>query len=644
MTVGASRGEPGGMGLHRVHWQPTGFLRKVETMSLAKKVVVVGLDSAGSRLTERYIAEGLLPNMAKVKEKGTYLDALCPFPTITPPGWTTISTGVWPGTHGITGFYTHHGGEPLDRNRWGSGFDSRECQVEFLWEMAEREGIGSILLNYPASWPPRTKKVWQVAGCGLGKENYLKLNDGQLFATEDVPLATQMELRPASGWKGMKGDGEFMEAELKVESKYGEAKSYWLLAGEEVSLHGSKDCSDELGTLPAGAWSEWMKTKLAGKEGEVAAALRMKVLEYDRAAGRIRVFLPEVFPIEGFTEPAELSGELVENVGPFLEEPAHVGINQGFIGDEEFLELVEYQDSWYAKAATHLMKSKDWGVLFLHAHGIDYAQHLYLRYLGRDKGKEACLRRAYASADAMVGQIYEAADDETLFVVVSDHGATCSPGDDIDLYGILKDAELASYEEPFPGLRQFDWAKTKAIPNRSSYVYVNLKGRDPEGCVEPEDYEAVREEVLHVLQSYREPQTQESPFFAVMSKEEARAWGLYGEGVGDVVYSLRPEHASEHGKQHPAARRGITSMESLMMMAGPGVKQNHRSEAVAFLTDVVPTICHLTDLPVPPRCEGGVICDALVEPNAPIRRLKKLERDQETLAKALAEHRRLTHS
>jgi len=613
-------------------------------MSVAKKAVVVGLDSAGSRLTEKYMAEGLLPNMQRIKEKGVYLDALCPFPTITPPNWATISTGVWPGTHGITGFYTHHPGDPLDTSVWGSGFDSRESAVEFLWEMAEKEGVASILVNYPASWPARTKKVWQVTGCGLGKENELKINHGQLFTTEDVPLASPIELQPCTGWTGLEGDGEFLEAELRFELKGGRETVYYLLAGNEATLHGKKDRADVLARLQDGAWSDWITDEFELEGGTVGGAFRLKLMGYDRRAKRIGVYLPEVFPTAGFTEPPELAAELVEKVGPFLEEPGWVALNEGLVTDEEFLELMDYENAWLAAAARHLMATKDWGLLFLHAHGIDHAQHKYLRHFSAGKENEAKLKRAYASADRLVGQIYDAVDDDTLFIVVSDHGATSDGADDIDVHAILKDAGLLAYDEPFPGLREIDWANTRAAPNRSTYIYVNLKGRDPNGAVGPDEYEGVRDDVVHCLRSYTHPTTGECPFAFVMTREEARVLGLYGEGVGDVVYSVYPEYSSEHGRQHPAAQRGVTSIESLLIITGPGVKQGHRSRAIAHLTDVVPTICYLTGLPVPPKCEGGVIYDALTDPNANLSEMKKLIKERDALAKAYREYKRLSHS
>ena len=614
------------------------------TMSVARKAVLVGLDSAGSRLTEEFINRGLLPNLKRIKDNGVYMRAICPFPTITPPNWATIATGTWPGTHGITDFYTHHPGEPLDKIVWGSGFNSRECQVEFIWEMVAKEGGRSILVNYPASWPPRTKDVWQILGCGLGRENEFKLNMGQLFTTDDRPFVTTIELKPATQWKGLDAANDCKEAELTFEYPGVEAKIYYLLAGENLSLHESRDASAVVAKLPLEGWSEWIRGDFPTEKGTVPGAFRLKTVTYDRGSGELSIFLPEVFPTKGFTEPPELCEELINEFGPYIEEAGWVPRNEGLATDEEFLELMEYQNNWYSSAVPYLMKNKEWKLLYLHAHGIDHAQHAFLRNLDDSKDNEDKLIRAYQSADALVGSVYDAIDEDTLFIVVSDHGATSGGKDDIDMFEILKEGGFLAYDEPFPGLREIDWATTRAVPNRSTYIYVNLEGRDPNGCVKKTDYESTRDEIVRYLRKYRHPQSGESPFAFLMTREEARVIGLRGDGTGDIVYSTYPEYSSEHGRQHAAAQKNRTSIESLLILSGPGMKKGCNSDANVFLTDVVPTICHLTDIPVPPKCEGGIVYDALEDPNFGLTAAKKLSRDRAALERAIKEYKRLSHS
>ena len=75
-------------------------------MSL-KRAMLLGLDGADPVIIKRMIAEGRLPNMKKVMEQGAHtenLDMMGVFPTVTPPNWTTLATGNYPKTHGITCF------------------------------------------------------------------------------------------------------------------------------------------------------------------------------------------------------------------------------------------------------------------------------------------------------------------------------------------------------------------------------------------------------------------------------------------------------------------------------------------------------------------------------------------------------------
>ena len=130
----------------------------------------------------------------------------------------------------------------------------------------------------------------------------------------------------------------------------------------------------------------------------------------------------------------------------------------------------------------------------------------------------------------------------------------------------------------------------------------------------------------------------------MLKKEEARIFGLWGDRIGDIVFATYPEFSSEHGRQHPGAWIGYTSLEALLMLAGPGVKKGHRSDSLVFLTDIVPTICHLLELPVPSKCDGKVLYDAMEDPNLNLSKAKKLEKEREALARAYNEYRRLTHS
>ena len=69
-----------------------------------QKVIVLGFDGVDARYTERWMNEGKLPNLAKLREQGTYRPLLPTTPAQTPVSWSTFSTGIDPGRTGIFDF------------------------------------------------------------------------------------------------------------------------------------------------------------------------------------------------------------------------------------------------------------------------------------------------------------------------------------------------------------------------------------------------------------------------------------------------------------------------------------------------------------------------------------------------------------
>lgn len=127
-------------------------------MSRDKKVLVLGIDGMDFRITKKFLDEGKLPNIKKYLERGaarTGLDMLGAIPTITPPCWTTLATGAYPGTHGIT-CYWRQSPDSLDAVVYN--MDSRFCKAEQLWNVTAKEGKKTLVWHWPgSSWPPSLK-------------------------------------------------------------------------------------------------------------------------------------------------------------------------------------------------------------------------------------------------------------------------------------------------------------------------------------------------------------------------------------------------------------------------------------------------------------------------------------------------------
>ena len=99
-----------------------------------EKLFILGVDAMDPRLTQKYVKQGLMPNMKKLIAQGACRENLVllgAMPTVTPPQWTTLATGAYPQTHDCTGFYRQ--GDDLDLLKLN--FDSRDCKAEQLWNV-----------------------------------------------------------------------------------------------------------------------------------------------------------------------------------------------------------------------------------------------------------------------------------------------------------------------------------------------------------------------------------------------------------------------------------------------------------------------------------------------------------------------------
>ena len=78
--------------------------RKAYGKAQVKRVVIVGFDGMDPELATRFMSEGKLPNLAKLRDGGTFRPLRTTFPAISPVAWSTFQTGVNPGKHNIYDF------------------------------------------------------------------------------------------------------------------------------------------------------------------------------------------------------------------------------------------------------------------------------------------------------------------------------------------------------------------------------------------------------------------------------------------------------------------------------------------------------------------------------------------------------------
>ncbi|MHB1131640.1 MAG: alkaline phosphatase family protein [Chloroflexota bacterium] len=628
----------------------------------AKKAMVLGIDAPIVPRLVKWAREGKLPTIQALLERGVHAPhTLVPFPTITPPGWTSIATGAWPGTHGITDFDNHIPGTALDLTH--KAFDSREVLAEPIWVAAERAGKRSIVMNYPTSWPSHLKDGWLVGGVGTMINDWRlevapdqfslsNLAPDMLLATESYPFANEVAFAPAKGWEGIEHGPKALEATVTLTPRRTlnklEPITWHLLVDQSagkgydtVTVANAKNKQGIFARLQAGEWSPNIYQAFATAKGPRQAVFKMKLVELSPDAAQFRLYVPGLCALEGWAAPQELENEIKSPGGLPTARAGWESFLMEWIDAETLIQTIDFHHDWLADASEYLLMNKPWDLYFIHVHTPDWMYHTFSKDLDPLTSRSAEVAASfekielamYEGVDRCLGRIMAAgADDETLIFVTSDHGAKALTAG-FHVEDVLEQAGLTVYQEGGEGhAKKVDWSKTKAVGQRYVHIYVNTQGRDPEGIVaQGEEYERVRDQIVKALHEYVDPETGLKPISLALRREDARIYGLYGERVGDVVYALDPRFGKEHGNFLPTAQIGIGDMHGLFIVAGPGVKQGETLARTVHLTDVVPTMCHLMELPIPEQCEGSIIYQALEDPNAKDKELASLRRNVDRL-------------
>ncbi len=128
---------------------------KISDKNISEKIIVLGIDGMDPKLTRKFVDEGKMPNTQNLIERGAQrhdLIMLGAQPTVTPPMWTTLATGAYPMTHGITCFWRQTPGR-IDMVEYN--LDSRYCEAEQLWNVFAEAGKKTLVWHWPgSSWPP----------------------------------------------------------------------------------------------------------------------------------------------------------------------------------------------------------------------------------------------------------------------------------------------------------------------------------------------------------------------------------------------------------------------------------------------------------------------------------------------------------
>jgi predicted AlkP superfamily phosphohydrolase/phosphomutase len=125
---------------------------------------VIGLDGATFDVLDELFAQGLLPNLAAIRDRGAHGELTTTVPVISPPAWTSATTGVNPGKHNIFDFFRlpqGPGPPPL-----ASALDRRADPV---WRVLNEAGLETGIMNIPMTFPPDSVDGFFISGFPYGR-------------------------------------------------------------------------------------------------------------------------------------------------------------------------------------------------------------------------------------------------------------------------------------------------------------------------------------------------------------------------------------------------------------------------------------------------------------------------------------------
>ena len=126
--------------------------------------MIIGLDGASHDLCERWIEQGYLPNLARIKHEGKLLPLKSTIPSVSPVAWSTFMTGLNPGEHGVFGFFVPERPGPYEAPARFRPVSSQDCHGKRFWEKMNEAGLSTGVVGVPVTYPVRPVHGHMVAG------------------------------------------------------------------------------------------------------------------------------------------------------------------------------------------------------------------------------------------------------------------------------------------------------------------------------------------------------------------------------------------------------------------------------------------------------------------------------------------------
>lgn len=525
-----------------------------------RKVLVLGIDGMDPRVVRELVVEGKLPNFKRLSEDGSFLNLSTSYPPHSPVAWTSIATGANAGRHNIFDFIR------IDRERnlpvlslsepiaglTGTSYRSYVRSDPF-WRLISDAGLPTTVIRWPLTFPP--EEVNGVLLSGLGVPDVRGLLSGYTVYTADdnyksgdmskvVKVTENGGLLEAylTGPKVKKSE-EIVDSKARIQFKPADDGS-----SAEILVRGRAY------PVQLGNWSGWVRVEfnagLLKKASGIFRAYLKSVEPFELYVTSIQVD-PEN-PVVAISHPKDYSKALAEEIGLYytLGMPEETSaLVDGVIDEKVFLEQVaqieEERDAMFWQGFENFKRS-DSGLYAFVYDSSDRVQHMFWdeEVLGGDGELEVnpAVADYYVKKDKLIGEILNAIGDDTLLLIVSDHGFTSFEravsintwlveNGFMVLNGRIKEGDDGAL------FKYVDWNRTKAYSLGFNSLYINVKDREAYGIVK--DRQAVVDELISKLDTLRDPETRAKVVNRAYRREEIYS-GDYVEEAPDIILGFNP--------------------------------------------------------------------------------------------------------
>jgi predicted AlkP superfamily phosphohydrolase/phosphomutase len=626
--------------------------RRLSRKGVIDRLVIIGLDGLDPDLCTHFMAQGKLPHLAALQERGSFSPLQTTYPPISPVAWSSFMTGVNPGRHNIFDFLRRNprtyqpelssaqiGGPrkslaigkyllPLGKSRARSLRKSKP-----FWAILGEAGIFTTVLRVPITFPPEKFPGLLLAGMCVpdlqGTQGTFTWYTSREEAVDSHTGGTRITVAVERN---------------RVESYVPGPRNPLSAGAEQLCLPMTVILQTDRGAAEVivsgrrlqvmeGEYSPWV-------EMTFRPGLGIKI------RGIARFYLKQVSPtFELYLSPINIDPEKpalpISHPGVYsvylaklLGKYATLGLaedtwalNERVIDEDAFLKqcyLIHEERERMLFSA--LDKTRE-GVCICVFDATDRIQHMFFRYLeethpalqsgnGNRQKYRGVIEELYQRMDALVGRVMDRLDDQSVLIVMSDHGfKSFRRGINLNSWlhqhGYLTLREGTESREWFENV---DWEKTRAYAVGLGGLYINAKHREAKGVVNPgPESEALKRELIEKLTGLRDEEAGGVAIQQVFDRALLYT-GPYTENAPDLIIGYNAGYRASwdavigkvSGRIFEDNRKSWSGDHCIDASLVPGVLFCNRPilRDSPHIMDIAPTTLHLFGLEVPRYMDG----------------------------------------